>query len=104
MSRFDIADDDQAYDQLPEVKLWGAALALYIADAMDYASEKSRTTEARKVYRDITTDGLMLRYLCDRAFRDAGKIRGLFRQYLRKLVQNNPPKQQGTNKGQAITK
>lgn len=88
MSRFDIDDDDTAYDQPPEVKLWGAALASYIADAMNYASEKDKSREARKAYRDITTDGLMLRYLCDRAFRDAESIRGLFRQYLRKITEN----------------
>lgn len=89
MSRFDIDDDETAFEQPPELKLWCAALALYISDAMEYAREKNKSIDAQIAYRDITTDGEILRYLCEGALRDAKRIKWMFRLYLRKLVESD---------------
>lgn len=83
-------DDQDSYEQPPEITLWRAALWLLIHDAMDYhrlgyASKSAKEYTGEQAWDDLTGNAIMLTHLCNHTGDSPERIQDLFKQYVRKV-------------------
>lgn len=69
----------------PELKLWRAAFACYVADAMRFhqglPARYGQESEAERAFRDILATGPHLRHLCDMVDMDAAVCTQKFKRW-----------------------
>ncbi len=78
-----LSNDDEA---APELNLWRSALALFVADAMDYLKRPHNSPSKRKfqkqAFDDLCANGQMTRRLCTYADRESVWLSEGFRKYV----------------------